>query len=146
LAINDINLENLLMKIFIFLLTLVFSYSAFCAEATIDSHTVGIWAIADTAKQNRWLIIHNLTEAKTTGIYHVEVIGRGKKKPLWQIEHLAKHIAVTKPALLASITKPLKKGDVYPESFDGAFSAWKKENAGKGGAICTTSVLECMKH
>ncbi len=132
------------MKIIIFLITLFFNYSAY-AEINLESHTTGIWSITSTAKQNRWLIIHNLTDAQTTGIYHIEVIGRDKKSPVWKIKHLAAHIAINKPALLKSIIKPLKKGDVYPESFDDAFSAWTKENDGKSGTVCTTSVIECMK-
>jgi len=132
------------MKTIICLVILFFNYSAF-AEVNIEANTTGIWSITPTAKQNCWLIIHNLTEAKTTGVYHIEVIGRDKKAPIWQIKHLAAHIAIDKPALLKSIIKPLKKGDVYPESFDDALSVWQKENDGKGGAVCTTSVIECMK-
>lgn len=132
------------MKKLVFLLTLIFSSSAFCEAIDLDAHRLGIWSIAGTPKQNRWIIIHNLTEAKNSGVYHIEVIGRGKKAPVWQIEHLANHIAIIKPALLASVVKPLKKGGVYPESFDDAFAAWKKENSGKGGMLCTTSVLDCM--
>ncbi len=132
------------MRTIIFLITLFFNYSVY-ADVNLETHTKGLWSIADTAKQNRWLIIHNLTEAQTTGIYHIEVIGRDKKAPVWQIKHLAAHIAINKTALLKSIIKPLKKGNVYPESFDSAFSTWKKENDGKSGAICTTSVIECIK-
>ena len=137
-------LETLNMKKIIFFVIVFFNYSAY-ADVNLESNPTGIWSITPTAQQNRWLIIHNLSEAQTTGIYHIEVIGRNKKAPVWQIEHLAKHIAINKPALLKSIIKPLKKGDVYPESFDNAFSAWQKENDGKGGAVCTSSVIECIK-
>ncbi|MDO9212323.1 MAG: DUF5086 family protein [Methylococcales bacterium] len=132
------------MKIIIFLITLFFNHSV-SAEINLEANTTGIWSITPTAQQNRWLIIHNLTEAQTTGIYHIEVIGRDKKAPAWKIKHLAAHIAINKPALLKSIIKPLKKGNVYPESFDDALSKWKKENDGKGGAVCTASVIECIK-
>jgi hypothetical protein len=133
------------MKTIIFLITLFFNYSV-SADTTLESHTKGIWSITPTSQQNRWLIIRNLTEAQTTGIYHIEVIARHKKSPAWQIQHLAAHIAITKPALLASIIKPLNKGDVYPETFDNAFSKWQKENGGKGGAVCNINVLDCMKN
>jgi hypothetical protein len=132
------------MKTILFLITLFFNYSV-SADMTIESHTKGIWSITLTSQQNRWLIIHNLTEAQTTGIYHIEVIARHKKSPAWQIQHLAAHIAITKLALLASIIKPLNKGDVYPETFDDALSIWQKENNGKGGAVCNTTVLDCIK-
>ena len=132
------------MKIILFLITVLFNYSVY-AEVNIESNPTGIWSITDTAKQNRWLIIHNLTEAQKTGIYHIEVIGRNKKAPAWQIQHIAPHIAINKSALFASIIKPLNKGDVYPETFNNAFTAWQKENDGKGGAVCTTFVIDCMK-
>ncbi|MCX7066224.1 MAG: DUF5086 family protein [Methylococcales bacterium] len=132
------------MKTVIFLVILFFNYSA-SAEINLEANTTGIWSMPPTTQQNRWLIIHNLSEAQTTGIYHIEVIGRDKKAPVWKIKHLAAHIAIDNPALLKSIIKPLKKGDDYPESFDNALSTWQKENDGKGGAVCTTSVIECMK-
>jgi Domain of unknown function (DUF5086) len=114
-------------------------------KATLETHETGLWLIAATPQQNRWVIIHNKDEAKTTGIYHIEVIGRDKKAPVWAIKHLANHIAITKTALQSSIVKPLKLGGVYPESFNTAYDAWKKENNGKGGFICTTSVVTCLK-
>ena len=132
------------MKTIIFLVTLFFNYSAY-ADVNLEANTTGIWSITPIVQQNRWLIIHNLSQAQTTGIYHIEVIGKNKKAHAWQIQHLAPHIAINKSALLASIIKPLKKGDVYPETFDNAFTQWQKENDGKGGAVCNTSVLDCMK-
>lgn len=133
------------MKICFFLFALMFSFGSFAADVNLDAHSTGIWSIAGTPTQNRWLIIHNLAEAKISGIYHIEVIGRGKKAPVWKIKHLANHIAMTKEALLASVMKPLNTGGVYPESFDDAFANWKQQNSGRGGVICTTTVLECMK-
>lgn len=133
---------------FLWLLIVLFCPAVYADDKPITDTMITdtIWSIKNTAKQNRWVIIHNLNEANNTGIYHIEVIGRNKKDPVWKIEHLAKHIAMTKPALLASIIKPLSKGEVYPESFDNAFSNWQKENDGKGGAVCNTSVLDCMKN
>lgn len=71
-------LETLNMKMIIFLITLFFNHSV-SAEMNLEAKTTGIWSISPNAQQNRWLIIHNLTEAQTTGIYHIEVIGRDKK-------------------------------------------------------------------
>jgi hypothetical protein len=110
----------------------------------LRSHPTGIWSIAGTAQQNRWVIIHNLSQAKQTGIYHIEVIGRGKKDPVWQIQHIANHIALTEAALSQSVIAPLKKGAVYPESFDSAYQKWQTENNGAGGAVCQTEVLRCL--
>ena len=69
------------MKMIIFLITLFFNHSV-SAEMNLEAKTTGIWSISPNAQQNRWLIIHNLTEAQTTGIYHIEVIGRDKKVPI----------------------------------------------------------------
>ena len=128
---------------FLWLLILLFCHAVYADDKPI---TQTIWSLENTAKQNRWLIIHHLDDGNKTGIYHIEVIGKNKKDPAWKIQHLANHIAITKSALLASMIKPLSKGDVYPESFNDALSKWQKENEGKGGAICNTSVLDCMKN
>ncbi|HTZ00437.1 MAG TPA: DUF5086 family protein, partial [Rhodocyclaceae bacterium] len=64
------------------------------------------------------------------------------KSPPWQFRHLAKHMAVTEAALRAGIVKPLKKGAVYPESFDAAYVEWK---ALGDGPVCRTSVMECLQ-
>lgn len=123
---------------------LLISPGVFAAEVDIQTHQSGIWSIADAKKARRWVVIHNLAEAKTTGVYHIELIQRPFKAPSWQIERIAKHMAVTEDALKRSIVKPLDKGLVYPEAFDDALARWKQENGGKGGAVCTTSVLECL--
>lgn len=123
----------------------MYIYSNFsAAQPTLQDHALGIWALPDTAKLKRWVIIHNLADAKTSGIYHIEVIGRGIKDPAWKIQHLANHLAINEQALSASVTKPLTTGDVYPESFNTGFSSWQQENNGQGGAVCTTTVLECI--
>jgi hypothetical protein len=72
------------------------------------------------------------------------VIGRKHGNAAWQVEHLVRHMAITEKALKASVKTPLNKGAVYPESFNNAYSSWQKENDGKGGAICDTSLIECM--
>jgi len=117
---------------------------ALSAGIDIQQHKPGIWSVLGTKKQNRWIVIHNLDEAKTSGIYHIEVIGRGVRDPAWKIQHLAQHIAITETALAASVLKPLTKGAVYPESFDNAYRAWQSQNQGQGGEICRQSVLDCM--
>lgn len=110
----------------------------------VGSNESGIWSIAPTEKMNRWVVIHNLEEAKVSGIYHLEVIGRNKGDAAWQIKHLVPHMAISKEALEKSIINPLKKGGVYPETYENAYSKWLKENNDKGGATCKTSILECM--
>lgn len=119
-------------------------HSAQVAAVDINSHETGIWAIAETETMQRWIIIHNLSEARSRGVFHIEVIGRNNGDAMWQIKHLVPHMAITREALKNSVVKPLKKGGVYPETYDYAYSEWLKENDGTGGSICRTSVLECM--
>ena len=114
------------------------------AEIDIKSHSKGIWSIPGNDKEQRWIIIHNLTEARRTGIYQIEVISRKNGAPVWAIQHLANHMAITESALAHSVIKPLQKGAVYPESFDYAFKEWQAENNGMGGAVCKLTVLKCL--
>ena len=114
-------------------------------DTGLHNHVKGIWSIESTAEQDRWIVIHNLEEGIKTGIYHVEVIGRVKDDPVWKITRLVNHMAVTEKALKDSVVKPLEKGAVYPEAFDDAYTQWLSQNSDKGGAICNTSIIDCMK-
>jgi hypothetical protein len=106
---------------------------------------VDIWQLPSSASGTRWLVIHNRSSAETEGLYHIEVLERAFGAQVWNLKHAADHMAITATALRASITKPLKKGGVYPESFDSAFAAWKKKKADGKEFVCTSSVLECLK-
>jgi hypothetical protein len=106
--------------------------------------TTDLWELAPTETANRWLIIHNLAEAEKEGLYHVEVVERGKGDPTWKIKRLAAHLAITKGALLRSVRRPLRKGHVYPEHFDHAYEAWRKLEASGTAPICKTDVLKCL--
>ncbi len=110
----------------------------------IAEHKTGIWSIAPTKTMKRWVVIHNLDEAKNSGIFHIEVIGRNIGDATWQIKHLVSHMAITKEALKKSVIAPLNKGGVYPETYESAYANWLKENNGNGGTVCATSVWECM--
>ena len=134
------------MKIFLSIILLFYGQSVFCAEVDLFQHENGIWSIQGTEEKNSWVIIHNLKEAKDTGVFHIEVIARKVDDPAWKIEHVVKHMAITKSALSASVLKPLDKGAVYPETFDTAFEEWCKQNSGKGGSVCTSSITDCMNN
>ena len=127
---------------FIFLLLV---QSAYCADVDLLQHEKGIWSITGTAEKNMWIVIHNLKEAKETGIYHIEVLARGFNDPAWKVEHVVNHMAITQSALAAGVIKPLDKGAVYPETFNNAYNDWKKQNSGKGGFVCTSHLSECMQ-
>ncbi|MBU0990987.1 MAG: DUF5086 domain-containing protein [Proteobacteria bacterium] len=114
-------------------------------QIDIFEYPTGIWAIAGLPDQDRWIIIHNLEEAKKTGVFHIEVIGREKGQPVWSIKHICNHMAVSAEALRRSVIRPLKTGAVYPESFDTAFAEWKKKAANNEAPVCRTSVTECLE-
>ena len=133
------------MKRIIPFIFLIFVQSAYCADIDLLQHGKGIWSIAGTTEKKMWIVIHNLKKAKETGIYHIEVLARGFNEPVWKVEHVVKHMAITQSALASSVIKTLNKGAVYPETFDNAYNDWQKQNSGKGGFICTSNLAECMQ-
>jgi len=129
-------------------MTLTLLFLATCTSAVAawsGAITTEIWQLPSSTTGARWLIIHNLGTAEKDGIYHIEIIERALGAEVWNIKHVANHLALTPAALRASIIKPLKKGTVYPESFDYAFNAWKKQNAEGSAPVCTTTVDKCLK-
>ncbi len=105
------------------------------------AHAAGIWALPDTQTHNRWVVIHNIKEAETSGVFHIEVIARKKGEPKWSVTRICPHMAITAEALARSVTQPRSSGAVYPEAFDNAYGAWKK---GAEKPICSRSVIECL--
>lgn len=134
------------IKILLSLILLFHGQFVFCEELDLFLHEKGLWSIQGTTEENRWVIIHNMKEAKETGIFHIEVIAREVDVPAWKIKHIVKHMAITKAALSISVLKPLDKGAVYPETFNAAFEEWRKQNSGKGGFVCTSSLAECLNN
>lgn len=110
----------------------------------LQAHRAGMWEIAAPRGESRWIVIHGLDDAGRTGVYHVEVLSRRAGAPAWDVQRVRRHMAVTKAALERSVVRPLTRGAVYPEPFDSAYAAWRAENAGEGGAVCATSVAECL--
>jgi len=80
-----------------------------------------------------------------TRLYHIEVLGRMTAQPVWQIVHVVSHMAITEAALKRSVTGASHERAVYPETFDGAYSAWRRHNASGDAPICGRSVLEWLK-
>lgn len=120
-------------RLFLALLVAAAWQPAFPAAPDIESHTAGMWSLPPDGKAQRWLVIHNLAEAKGSGIYHVEVLRRPAGAPVWQVERIARHMAVTEAALRRSVVKSLNRGAVYPEAFHEALARWRVENGGRGG-------------
>ncbi|MCK7510905.1 MAG: DUF5086 domain-containing protein [Desulfobacterales bacterium] len=101
--------------------------------------------MAEKGTLSRWIVIHNLDEARGSEIFHIEVIGREKGEAILGRQRIRPHMAVTLEALKRSVIKPLQTGAVYPEPFDDAHAAWEKDfDAGKKD-VCDTSILECVK-
>ena len=131
----------------IVLVNLVIAVAVIASELpNLQQHAVGIWSVSSNRNEQRWVIIHNLEEAKSSGIYHIEVIKKAKSAPPWAIKHVIAHMAITTDALQRSVLKPLNKGLVYPESFDSGLAKWRAANNGNGGAICNTSISACASN
>jgi hypothetical protein len=142
-------IKGVLMKGIMPVMLMLFMGSFACEayavdEAAIFNHKPGIWAIEGKGKLARWIVIHNLAEAKDTGVFHIEVIGHVNGRPSWDIKRICNHMAITKDALKRSMKKPLNQGAVYPEAFDDAYAGWKKDAEAGRKAICDRSVLECL--
>ena len=130
--------------IFTAIVTLITAVNLHADCVTIRTHKPGIWAVEGTEEYDRWVVIHDLEESIKSGVYHLEVIARKKGDPVWSVERLVDHMAITEEALCNSVTNPLNRGAVYPEAFEFAYKAWVTRNAEQGGEICQTSVLNCM--
>lgn len=140
-------LESAVMyPISILLVALAVTLAGFAAAADprIAGHDRGIWSIPGKAGAKRWIVIHNLSEASANGIYHIEVLQRAEGAPVWQVERLARHMAITESALKRSVIEPLSGGAVYPEPFDDALRRWRTENNGRGGRVCNATVSACL--
>ena len=134
-----------IIPVILALLICSFPFNARAVEdSALFSHKPGIWAIQGKGTLDRWIVIHNLAEAKDTGIFHIEVIGHVKGRPSWDIKRICNHMAISLDALKRSVMKPLNKGAVYPEAFDDAYANWKKDAEAGQKAVCDRSVLECL--
>jgi hypothetical protein len=114
---------------------------AVTAEA-VRAHESGIWSLAPAGGLRRWVVIHGLREGGD--VLHLEVLGRPSGAPSWQVQHLVDHMAVSLPALLRSVERPLERGAVYPESFDQALRRWQAERDAGAGAVCATTIDRCL--
>lgn len=125
-----------------FLLSLV-TFSAFekatAQPTTISSSTC--WEIESTSELKRWIIVRGYDEGSK--VFHVEVLAQKPKSKPWEFLRLAPHLAITEKALKRSVKKPIKNGDVYPESHNSAYHRWEKQTL-KERFICDDDVLHCV--
>lgn len=115
------------------------------AEIHLQDNPKGIWSLAKSGKDMRWIVIHSSTKTEQAIIYHIEVLGRSPSDPAWKIKHLVAHMAITEQALTHSVVAPLASGYVYPETYDSAYRAWQAQNNGLGGAVCQIDINHCAK-
>ncbi|MBG7370174.1 DUF5086 family protein [Pseudomonas aeruginosa] len=103
-----------------------------------------LWSLPAAPGLSRWLIVHNLSSAAADGLYHVEVLERRQGQQPGQFQRLAAPLALTAQALRASIVAPLKRGGVYPESYQFAYREWQRQQAAGQAPVCRSTVAECL--
>ncbi|MGS8176728.1 DUF5086 family protein [Pseudomonas aeruginosa] len=94
-----------------------------------------LWSLPAAPGLSRWLIVHNLSS----------VLERRQGQQPWQFQRLAAHLALTEQALRASIVAPLKRGGVYPESYQFAYRQWQERQAAGQAPVCRRTVDECLR-
>lgn len=133
---------NRLLVIFV-LLTVAFSDAN--AGSPPDIYSTNFWEITGVAGNVTWVEIHNSKEAQTNGVAYVSVITRKQGAPVWQLEWLCPHIAITTEALKRSVIRPFKTREAYPERYFEAHARWLEDQKKGVSVICSTSVQDCLK-
>jgi Domain of unknown function (DUF5086) len=124
-------------------LTVSFS-AALAAETAADLAEGSIWMLAPTSNEIRWLEIHHVERGGPNSVYHVSVLARGKSDPVWKVQHLVPHIAITDAALRRSVIElTVRIRPSYPETYDDAYRRWLALKSDGKAATCDTSIIEC---
>jgi hypothetical protein len=110
-----------------------------------DIYSSDFWEIAGQPKKITWIEIHNSKEAQSSGIVHVSVLARQKGAPVWELEWVCNHIAITAEALKRSVIRPFKTRGAYPEKFYDAYHRWLADEKDGKAIICSTSIQEWLK-
>ncbi|MCC6820212.1 MAG: DUF5086 family protein [Verrucomicrobia subdivision 3 bacterium] len=131
--------------LFISMALMTLAISPARAGSKPDIYSTDFWEIAGKAGNDTWVEIHNSKEAQTNGVAHVSVITRKKGSPVWKIEWVCPHIAITTEALQRSVIRPFKTRAVYPEAFFKAYENWKADKEKGNAVICSTSVQDFLK-
>ncbi len=133
-------------RLLIFLAVLSLAIYGARAGSQPDIYSTNFWEIGGKAGNVTWVEIHNSKEAKNTGVAHVSVITRKQGSPVWEIEWVCPHIAITTEALKRSVIRPFKTREVYPERFLEAYKRWKEDEKKGAAVICSTSLQDFLKH
>jgi hypothetical protein len=135
----------MMKRLFTFLALIVLAVSTARAGSLPDIYSTNFWKIEGKVGNQTWVEIFNCDEAKTNGIAHVSVITRKEGSPVWKIEWVAPHVAITTDALKRSVLSPFKTRGAYPEHFYEAYDRWKEEKKKGKAIICTTSLQDYLK-
>jgi hypothetical protein len=60
-----------------------------------DIYSTDFWEIPGPASKTTWVEVHNSKEAKISGIAHISVHTRKKGAPVWELNWVCDHIAIT---------------------------------------------------
>ena len=115
------------------------------ADPQPDIYSSNLWEINGQPTKITWIEIHNSKEAQSSGITHVSVHARKKGSPVWELEWVCSHIAITTDALKRSVIRPLKERGAYPEHFYEAYHRWQADEKNGKAIICSTSIQEWLK-
>ena len=126
------------------LISFIGSLSALAAGPPPDVYSTDYWQIAGEPSMVTWIEIHNREEAPTSGVAHVEVLARKRGAPVWEVEHVCGHLAVTTAALQRSVLRPYRTGSVYPETFITAYQRWRADEQKGAAAVCSTTIQDVL--
>jgi len=112
---------------------------------SLDLYASAYWEIKGEAEKLTWIEIQNPDEARSGGLAHVSVLARKKDAPVWQVEWIRAHIAITAEALARSVVRPLKIRGSYPEKYLDARRHWDEDRVKGVALVCTTSIQDYLK-
>jgi hypothetical protein len=111
-----------------------------------DIYSTDYWEIPGPSGKITWIEIHNRKEAAASGIAHISVMARKKSSPVWELEWVCDHLAITTDALQRSVVRPLKTRGAYPERFLAGYDRWKEDEKKGSAVVCATSIEDFLKH
>ena len=134
------------MKRLLTFLVLAFTGLAAQAGSKPEVYSTNFWEVEGKTGYVTWVEIYNSPEARTNGIAHVSVVRQKQDDPVWKLEWVCPHIAITTDALKRSVIRPLKAKGAYPEHFYEALNRWKEDKRKGTAVIYSTSVQDFLNH
>lgn len=132
-------------RLLIFIAALSLGISAVRGGSPPEIYSTPFWEIAGPPGKVTWVEIHNIPEAQTTGVAHVSIITRKKGAPVWELEWVCPHVAITTDALRRSVIRPFKTRGSYPERFNEAYYRWQQDEQKGTAQIYSTSIQDFLK-